>query len=406
MTIDVQDSKLALPLVLPCGAVLKNRLVKSAMSDSLGDGRGNSTGQQARLYQRWAEGGVALSIIGEVQITPWYAEKPGNLVLAGEVDEQGLGNLAASGARNGAHIWPQLGHAGALAHTDISKPAGPSALHLDGLVCAQMSLSEIQTLPGLYARAARQAQQLGFTGVQIHAAHGFLLSQFLSPLFNQRTDNYGGSIVNRARLLLDVITEVRTAVGSAFPIGVKINCSDKLMGGFEAREALALVRLLDNSSVDLIEISGGTYFPGAAASSDTNATGAYFTAFSAEAKSMTGIPIQATGGFKTRQQAQAALEAKQLDVVGLARALVLEPNLVNHWLANNGIEAKFPRFTSTVPGGVTAWYTLLLTALAEDTELAFDMDLTTALESYEARDLERSKAWRAHFGEEGLYAAG
>lgn len=181
-------NRLALPLDLPCGVRLKNRLVKSAMSDSLGDGAGNPTEAQMRLYERWAEGGAALSLIGEVQTSPHYPEKPGNLLLAPGADLSALKELARRGSKNGAHIWPQLGHAGALAHGPISAPKGPSPLDVEGLKSDGMSLDEIHDLPQAYAQAATLAQEAGFGGVLIHAGHGFLFSQFLSPLFNHRTD--------------------------------------------------------------------------------------------------------------------------------------------------------------------------------------------------------------------------
>ncbi|MEL7172279.1 MAG: oxidoreductase, partial [Pseudomonadota bacterium] len=159
------------PLELPCGVVLKNRVAKSAMSDSLGDGRGDPTDAQIRLYERWAEGGLALSIVGEVQGNPRVAEKPGNLVLGPASDLARFQALARAGRANGAQLWLQLGHAGAMAHPPISDPKGPSALDMPGLVCAALTLEEVRDLPFEFARTARLSQELGFGGVQIHAAH-------------------------------------------------------------------------------------------------------------------------------------------------------------------------------------------------------------------------------------------
>jgi len=182
------SSVLGTPLELRCGVTLKNRLAKAAMSDSLGDGAGGVTDEQVALYRRWASGGIALSIIGEVQIDARYPEKPGNLVLDSNADEPGLRRLAAAGASSGGHLWPQLGHAGAMADPLAADPVGPSALDVDGVRCAEMATADIEALPGSFGAAARRARDLGFGGVEIHAAHGFLLSQFLSPLFNQRRD--------------------------------------------------------------------------------------------------------------------------------------------------------------------------------------------------------------------------
>ncbi|WP_315983727.1 oxidoreductase [Aliamphritea spongicola] len=275
---------------LPSGAVLKNRIVKSAMSDSLGDGTGNPTAAQIRLYERWAQGGLALSVIGEVQSDPRYPEKPGNLMLWEQSDKDSLRELTARASVNGAHIWPQLGHGGALSHAPVYQPKGPSALHIGDFKCDGMTLEEVLALPETYARSAALAKEVGFTGVQIHAGHGFLLSQFLSPLFNRRDDQYGGSVAARARIVTEIITAVREALGSSFPIGIKINTSDLLEGGLTQQDALQTIKLLDETSLDLIELSGGTYFPGAKSSSDSAAKGPYYLEFAAQARQVTDIP--------------------------------------------------------------------------------------------------------------------
>lgn len=386
------------PLVLPCGVRLKNRLIKSAMSDSLGDGRGNPTETQMRLYERWAEGGVALSLIGEVQTTPHYPEKPGNLVLVPDADLSAMTALATRGAANGAQLWPQLGHGGALSHGPISAPKGPSPLNIDGLQCDGMTQPEIRALPALFARSAILAKQAGFGGVQIHAGHGFLFSQFLSPLFNHRTDAYGGSVKARFRVIGEVIDAVRSAVGRTYPIGIKINATDKLKGGLTTDEALEVVRLIDATSIDLIDISGGTYFPGAASSSESNATGGpYFADFSRSAKTATSTPVALTGGFATRDQAISALQDGTADAISIARGLALNPDLAHAWLQETGGDPTFPSFITPPRGGVTAWYSMRLTALAEDREDSFDLDPEKALEVYDARDHARCKIWRERF---------
>ena len=291
-------------------------------------------------------------LIGEAQVDPRYPEKPGNLALVPDADMQALQVLAIRGSSNGAHIWPQLGHAGALSHLPISQPKGPSALDIEGLQCEGMSLDDIRELPGTYARAAKLAQDAGFGGVQIHAGHGFLFSQFLSPLFNQRMDAYGGSIERRFRIIHDVIDEVRQAVGASFPVGIKINSTDKLVGGLTEDDALKMVRMLDQTSVDLIDVSGGTYFPGAASSSDsTSPSGPYFIDFAKHAKQVTSIPIVATGGFETRDQAWDAVERGCVDAVSLARAMVLNPSLANAWLGDDGSNPAFPVFDAPPPWG-------------------------------------------------------
>lgn len=384
-------------LALPCGAVLKNRLVKSAMSDSMADGEGNPTPAQARLYERWTQGGVALSIIGEVQIDPRFPEKPGNLVLGEHSNLEDLRALTTRASVGNAHIWPQIGHAGALSYSPISNPKGPSAIEIEDFKCAGMSLQEVKQLPEAYAKAATIAKATGFTGVQIHAGHGFLLSQFLSPLFNHRDDQYGGSIEARCRIIVEVIDKVRSVVGPSFPIGIKINSSDQLEGGLTEAEALVAIQILDKTSIDLIELSGGTYFPGAKSSSDSTTNGAYFVEFSQRAKRITDLPIVVTGGFKTCSEAANSLASDSADMVGVARAMVLNPSLANDWLAETESDPAFPRFETTPPGGITAWYTMLLTALGHDKENDFSLSLPAAIDEYEARDQLRCVRWKKKF---------
>ena len=392
------------PLHLPCGVVLKNRIAKSAMSDSLGDGTGHPTAEQLRLYERWAEGGAGLSIVGEVQSDPFHAEKPGNLVLAAGSDLDRFGELARRGGANGTQLWLQLGHAGALAYAPTSAPGGPrgpSALDLPGLRCAEMTVDEIGRLPASFAETARLARHAGFGGVQLHAAHGFLLSQFLSPLFNRRRDAHGGPITNRMRLLLDTVAATRAAVGPDFPIAVKLNCSDQLEGGLGERDALEVVRALDRTSVDLIDFSGGTYFPGAKPASDGAGRGPYFIDFARRARAVATKPLMLTGGFKTRSQAEGAVAGGISDVVGLARALVLDPDLPTHWKANRMPEPAFPRFSETPDGGVTAWYTMRLADLGADRDTPPREDLHEAIRDYDARDKARTEIWLRHFASGG-----
>ncbi|MEM8551766.1 MAG: NADH:flavin oxidoreductase/NADH oxidase family protein [Pseudomonadota bacterium] len=394
---DTVDSALFKPIELHCGTRLKNRLVKSAMSDSLGDGGGDPSDSQMRLYERWAEGGVAVSIVGEVQGDPHFAEKPGNLVLGPASNLERFAALARRGSVNGAQLWLQLGHAGAMAHPPISDPRGPSALDLAGLKCSAFTESEVDALPLQFAQTARLAKELGFGGVEVHAAHGFLLSQFLSPLFNHRADKYGGSIENRMRLLLAVVEEVRRAVGPHFPVSIKLNATDQLEGGLVEEDALTVIAALDATQVDLIDISGGTYFPGAKSASDRVGGGPYFVGFAERARPLTRKPLMVTGGFKTQQQATDAL-ARGVDMVGLARALVLDPALPNRWLSGQAADPTFPKFDNPPEGGITAWYTMRLTEIGEDREGTEVGDLHEAITAYDTRDDVRVDIWKSRAG--------
>ncbi|QDL90553.1 oxidoreductase [Paroceanicella profunda] len=389
-------SKAALfrPLELPCGTILRNRIAKSAMSDSLGDGRGDPTEAQIRLYERWAAGGLAVSIVGEVQGSPHFAEKPGNLVLGPGSDAARFRALARGGSANGAQLWLQLGHAGAMAYPPTSGPRGPSALDSPGLTCSALTVREVQSLPSEFARTARLAQDYGFGGVEIHAAHGFLLSQFLSPLFNRRQDRYGGALANRMRLLLEVVAEVREAVGPRFPVAIKLNATDQLEGGFAADDARAVVATLDRSGLDLIDISGGTYFPGARSASDGTGRGPYFLDFAESVRPLTRTPLMVTGGFKTLRQAADALD-RGVDMIGLARALVLEPALPNGWRSGTAGDPAFPTLQNPPEGGLTAWYTMRLTQIAGNCETSDVGDPEAALRACDARDAARIAPWNA-----------
>lgn len=389
----VSTQTLFTPLTLPNGCVLKNRIIKSAMSDSLGDGQGNPTAIQIRLYERWAEGGLAASIIGEVQGDPRYPEKPGNLILDDKANTGAFRELARRGSANKAQLWLQLGHAGALAHLPISKPRGPSQMDFLEFRSEAMSRAEIKTVPECFAKTACHAAELGFGGVQIHAAHGFLLSQFLSPLFNHRTDAYGGSINARMRLLIETVEAVRAAVPSDFVVSVKLNATDQLVGGLTEEAALKVVAALEGKGVDLLDISGGTYFPGAPSSSERNTKGPYFVEFARAARQLTSIPLMATGGFKRHEEAEAAVRSGDVDAVGLARGFVLDPCLPATWKAGKSSPA-FPRFDTLSPGGMTAWFTMRMTDLGADREGIVDRDLDEAVAEYEKRDEQRVAIWK------------
>lgn len=308
--------------------------------------------------------------------------------------------LAEAGRSAGAQLWVQLGHAGALAHPPISPaPKGPSALDLPGLRCDALSAAEIAALPESFARTAQLAQAQGFGGVQVHAAHGFLLSQFLSPLFNRRGDGYGGDIGGRMRLLLEVVEAVRTALAPGTALAVKLNATDQLRGGLTGTDALEVVAALNGRGVDLIDISGGTYFPGAPSASDGAGGGVYFADFARAARGRTAVPLMLTGGIKTRAQADAVLAEGTAHVIGLARALVLAPDLPARWQADPGFDVDFPRFRDPPEGGITAWYTMRLTKLGEGRDGSAAPDLAQALRAYDARDAARIARWRGAFGQ-------
>jgi len=342
-------SLLAAPLTLPCGALLPNRIAKAAMTEALGDLRDDATPALERLYRRWSEGGAGLLVSGHLMVDRRFLEQAGNVVLDDDSDEAALRAWVAAGTGAGNHFWAQLNHPGRQTtrfHSD--RPVAPSAVALPvrGFFARPRALEEgeIVGLVAAYARAAAVARRVGFTGVQVHAAHGYLISQFLSPHTNRRTDAWGGSLERRARFLLEVVRAVRATVGPRFPLSVKLNSSDFQRGGFEHHEAVEVARMLAAEGIDLLEISGGTYErvafagqrrhdPRAAA---TRAREAYFLEYAhAIRTAMAGVPLMLSGGFRTPAFMAEVLRAGEADVLGIARPFCVEPEFPARLLAGS-----------------------------------------------------------------------
>ena len=339
-------------LKLPCGATLRNRLAKSAMTEGLADAQGRPNERHVNLYRAWAEGGAGMLLTGNVMIDADHLERPGNVIIAREPDDDMRRRLSAwakAGTANDTHLWMQISHPGRQTQIFVNPhPKAPSAVAL-GLPGKQFGVpiplteAEIETVIESFARAARVAKETGFTGVQVHAAHGYLISQFLSPRSNLRTDKWGGSLENRARLLLEAIKRTRAAVGPAFPICVKLNSADFQKGGFAFEDSLKVARWLQDAGVDLIEVSGGTYeqpkmmnMEGLEAAeaqklaASTAAREAYFVDFAKAMRAELKIPVMVTGGIRTRQSAEHALSATAADVIGLARPMCVDTDAPRH----------------------------------------------------------------------------
>ncbi len=348
---------LAAPLALPCGAVLPNRLAKAAMTEGLADADLRATDRLSHLYRRWSEGGAGLLVTGNVQIDRFVLERPGNVVLDSRwppsVDATARERLAAwarAGTVGGNHLWMQISHAGRQSPRYVTRePLAPSAvpLRLLGNYAPPRALreDEIVALIGRFADAAAIARECGFTGVQVHAAHGYLISSFLSPVTNRRGDAWGGPLEHRARLLLETVRTVRQAVGRDFPIGVKLNSDDFRQGGFGHDECLRVVEWLGDAGIDLLEISGGTYeqprllgVAGRAADAvavrpSTRVREAYFLHYAEAIRRVARMPLMVTGGFRTRAGMEAALAGGDTDVIGLARPLCTDPDAPRRLLA-------------------------------------------------------------------------
>lgn len=336
------------PLTLPCGAVLRNRLAKAAMTEGLADERLRATERHCRLYRLWSEGGAGLLITGNVQIDRRVLERPGNVCVDSDEGRERLRAWAEAGTVGGNHLWMQLAHAGRQSPVYVTRePLAPSAVPLDilGAYAKPRALTgaEIEDFIGRFARGAGLARETGFTGIQLHAAHGYLLSDFLSPQLNQRTDEWGGSPGNRARFLLEAIKAVRAAAGADFPISVKLNSTDFQKGGFTIEECLRVVRLLNETDIDLLEISGGSYEqPGMVGhrgrvenyDPDTRASTiereAYFLEYAGAVRDVATMPLMVTGGFRSRRVMEQALADNDgdADVIGLGRPLITDPHFV------------------------------------------------------------------------------
>lgn len=346
---------LARPLPLASGAIAPNRLLKSAMSEGLAD-RGGMAGRRLEtLYGRFADGGVGICVTGNVMIDSRALGEPGNVVVESGDALPGLRRWAAAGTRHGTQLWMQLNHPGKQSPAFLSpEPVAPSAVPFESALRGAfnppraLAESEILELVARFGRSAALAREAGFSGVQIHAAHGYLVSQFLSPLHNRRDDAWGGDPERRRAFLLAVVAEVRRQVGTDFALSVKLNAGDFQRGGLEPAEALGTVRALEVAGVDLIEISGGTYEAPAMMGGRPEPGEAYFLDFSRLARAAVATPIAVTGGFRTVAAMAAAIEGGACDVVGLARPLAVDPDLPRRILSGEVDEGQRPRVSTGV----------------------------------------------------------
>jgi len=355
-------SPLNQPLDLPCGASLPNRLAKGAMTEGLADTMNRATIRHERLYKRWSEGGAGMLLTGNVQVDRNYLERPGNVALDGNGGLEEFKKFAAAATSAGNHAWVQISHAGRQTMKLVNKePVGPSAVKLKmpgGQFGEPRALTadEIKALIEKFAQAALTSKEAGFTGVQFHSAHGYLLSEFLSPLANQRTDQWGGNLENRARFLMAVLKRGRDLVGADFPIAIKLNSSDFQQGGYTFEDCLELVQMLNDSTLDLLEISGGNYEQPSMMGSDgvlepvydshiterTKAREGYFLNYAQKVKEVAKMPVMVTGGFRSRAAMEEAVSSGAADVIGTGRPLCVMPDLPNR-LIQGSIETA-PQF--------------------------------------------------------------
>ncbi|WEJ73812.1 NADH:flavin oxidoreductase/NADH oxidase family protein [Pseudomonas sp. PSE14] len=339
------------PLRLPNGSEIPNRVAKAAMEENLADAEQSPSAELMRLYQAWAEGGAGLLISGNVMVDRRAMTGPGGVVLEDERQLERFRQWARIGRSQGAQFWLQINHPGRQVQASLGQGAwAPSAVPLEMgrfskmfAVPREMSEADIAEVIERFARTAVLAERAGFNGVQIHAAHGYLLSQFLSPLSNRRKDRWGGALENRARLLLEIVRAVRGKVSASFSVAVKLNSADFQRGGFDAHDARQVIEWLNDEAVDLVELSGGSYeapaMQGEARDGRTLAREAYFLEFAREMRDTARMPLMVTGGIRRLAVAEQVLDSG-LDMVGIGTALALEPGLVEHWRAGRDAQPQ------------------------------------------------------------------
>lgn len=347
-------SPLFQPLPLAHGQPLKNRLAKAAMEEGMAEAGQLPGPAITRLYERWSASGAGLLITGNVMVDGRAMTGPGGIALEAGTPLAPFEAWARAAKQGGARIWMQINHPGRQVFAAMGEPAwAPSAVALQmgkhSRLFAQpraMGEAEIAEVIARFASTARRAQEAGFDGVQVHAAHGYLLSQFLSPLSNQREDRWGGSLENRARLLIEVLRAVRQAVGPDFSVGLKLNSADFQRGGFSQDDARGVVELLNAESVDLLELSGGSYespaMQGRTADGRTLAREAYFLEFAEALARVARMPVMTTGGIARREVAEQVL-AQGVAVAGLGTALAMNPDLPGQWQSGLSVSAVRPQ---------------------------------------------------------------
>ncbi|MQY02126.1 NADH:flavin oxidoreductase/NADH oxidase family protein [Actinomadura macrotermitis] len=335
-------SEVFAPLSLRSGQVLGNRIAKAAMEENMA-GDGQLPGRRlVELYRRWSAGGTGLLITGNVMVHAAALTGPAGVVLDGAAPLEPFAAWAEAAKSGGAAVWMQISHPGRQIQAGMPGVVwGPSAVGVDlgrhsgrfGRPVA-MTPEQIAATVDRFAVTARRAEQAGFDGVEIHAAHGYLLSQFLSPLVNRRTDAWGGPLENRARLLLDVVRAVRAAVAPSFAVAVKLNSADFQRGGFDADDARQVIAMLEPLGVDLVELSGGSYespaMTGRPADARTQAREAYFLDLARELVGTSPLPLMLTGGITRRDTAERVLDSG-VALVGIGTALAVTPDLPDRW---------------------------------------------------------------------------
>ena len=336
-------------ITLPCGAQIKNRICKAAMTERIAFADNYTNQRHLNLYKKWAEGDIGILLTGNVQVDKNHLEGPANVCIEEDTYAEQLPLLrkwAEEGTKDNTHLWMQISHAGRQTPGEInSSPKAPSSVQLkipgrNYGVPSALSTEEINEIIKKFTFVAKIARETGFTGIQIHSAHGYLLSEFLSPDINLREDEWGGTVENRSRIHVEIIKSIRREVGEDFPISVKMNSADFQKGGFSPDDSIQVAKIIEAAGVDNIEISGGTYEQPRLLGLDnvsinpdrsevrkesTIAREAYFLESAEKIKKNIQIPLMVTGGFRTREGMESAVKSGACEIVGVGRPLCANP---------------------------------------------------------------------------------
>ncbi len=325
------------------GMMLKNRLVRSATWEGMCDPDGRPTEKLTGCYRELAEGGIGLIITGYTFVRPEGKQLPGKMGIHTDDFAEDYRKMTKRVHEVDGRIAVQLVHAGG--QTDAAnagrQPLAPSAIKVDQYpeIPAELTVSEIQEIVAAFGEGARRAKAWGFDAVQLHGAHGYLINQFLSPHTNLRTDDYGGSLGNRTRFLLEVYRAVRDAVGKDYPVMIKLTGGDNLEGGLSNEEALIVAKSIDHSGIDAIEVSAGTSASGDKSPARANIIKpereAYNLDMACRFREVVNCSLMVVGGFRSFDIAEQAISVDGMDYISMSRPLIREPGLPKRWFSGD-----------------------------------------------------------------------
>ena len=318
---------------------LKNRFVRSATWEGLANTDGSCTAELTDLIVQLAKGQVGLIISSKAYVNPISQS---GIRQSGIYDDRlvdGYKEMVEKVHNEGSKIIMQINHAGAKSSVQLSKrqPIGPSPIEIKGIMCREMTIRDIFQIIEDFKSAAVRVENAGFDGVQIYAAHGYLLSQFLSPVFNKRTDEYGGSVKNISRLTIQILRAIRFALGEEFFFTIKINSDDFTEGGFTQSEMVEVAAMLEAEGIDAIELSGSLslpiskYFSFRKGRIKSKEEEVYYREAAKAYKDKITVPLILVGGIRSYEVARELVEKEQADYISLCRPLIREPGLVKRW---------------------------------------------------------------------------